>query len=149
MGPESRTGQPPSPTALIRAVLDTNVLISIALPRSRLQPLVEAWKRKRFQLLISEEIFEEYLRVLTYSKFRLSTEDIRQILERELRPYAEWVGVTHPVDLIREDPSDNKFLACGREGRADWIVTGDRHLLRLKRFEAVQIGTPAQFLKVL
>ncbi len=131
---------------MIRAVLDTNVLISIALPGGHLEPLVAAWQKGRFRLLISQEIFEEYLRVLTYPKFELSAEDIRRMLEHELWPYAELVKVTSRIRAMSSDPSDDKFLACAIDGHADWIVSGDRHLLNLKVFRGIRIDSPARFL---
>ena len=134
---------------MIRLVLDTNVLVSIALPGSRLHPLMECWQKGESRLLISLAIFEEYLRVLTYPKFRLSAEEIRLLLEREVRPYAELVRVTSRIHEVASDPSDDKFLACAVDGRADWLVTGDRHLLGLREFRRVRIGTPAQFLRLL
>ena len=126
--------------------MDTNVLLSIALPRSRLHSLVDAWQHRRCRLLLSSEIFDEYLRVLTYPKFNLSAEDIRQLLERELRPYAELVQVTSRVQIITEDPADNKFLACALDGHADAIVSGDHHLLALKHFKDIPILTGRQLL---
>lgn len=130
---------------MTRFVLDTNVLVSIALSGSRLGSLVEYWQQGPGRLLISLPIFEEYLRVLTYPKFRLSLEEVRRLLEREIRPYAELVRVTSRIHEVASDPSDDKFLACAVDGRADWIVTGDRHLLALENFRGIQIGTPAQF----
>jgi len=131
---------------VIRVVLDTNVLVSIALPGSRLQPLVDAWQQGRCRLLISSDIFDEYLRVLTYPKFQLTAEDIKQLLERDLRPYAELVRVTSRVDAVVIDPADNKFLACALDGRADVVVSGDRHLLTLKQFRSIPILTARQLL---
>lgn len=132
---------------MIRFVLDTNVLVSIALPRGRLEALAQAWQQGRCRILLSEAIFDEYLKVLTYPKFRLTSEDIRRILERELLPYAEFVKVTSDIRAIEADPSDNKFLACAVDGDADWVVTGDRHLLGLKTFKGTQIGSPREFLR--
>lgn len=134
---------------MIRVVLDTNILVSIALPGSRLLPLREAWLKRQCLLLVSDEIFEEYLRVLSYPRFQLSAEGIRRILEEDLWPYAEWVDVKTRVDVISADPSDNKFLACAVDGHAHWIVTGDHHLLALKKFRAIRIGKPTQFLQEL
>ena len=131
---------------MIRVVLDTNVLVCVALPRSRLQALVEAWQRGRCRLLLSHEIFDEYLRVLTYPKFQLTSADITRVLERELLPYPEFVHVTAHVDVIAEDPADNKFLACALDGRADSIVSGDHHLLDLKQFRGIPILTARQLL---
>ena len=148
--PQGAQEHPATPIrSVIRVVLDTNVLVSIALPRSHLERLAQAWQEGRCRLLLSAEIFDEYLRVLTYPKFRLSSEDIRRILEREILPYAHQIKVTSRIQEIAEDPSDNKFLACAVDGRADWIVSGDQHLLRLKRFRDIQIGSPVRFLQVL
>ena len=126
--------------------MDTNILVSIALPRSRLQPIVEGWQQGRCQLLASGAIFDEYLRVLAYPKFRLSSEDIARVIERELLPYLELVPVKSHIDVIREDPPDNDFLACAVDGKADLIVSGDHHLLQLKMFQGVPILTARQFL---
>lgn len=149
MGASTGTADPSKTPgeAVIRVVLDTNVLVSIALPRSRLEPLVEAWQGGRCRLLISAEIFDEYLRVLAYPRFQLSSEDIRRILERDLLPHTQQVRVTSSIHAIPADPSDNKFLACAVDGRADWIVTGDHHLLQLKRFHNIRIGSPSEFLR--
>lgn len=131
---------------MIRFVLDTNVLLSIALPRNRLRSLVEAWQEGRCRLLLSSEIFDEYLRVLTYPKFRLPPDHIKRILEQEVRPYAELIHVTSQVNVITADPTDNKFLACAVDGHADVIVSGDRHLLVLKQYRGIAILTARQFL---
>lgn len=132
---------------MTRFVLDTNVLVSIALPNSHLDELLLAWQRGRVRLLISREIFEGYLRVLTYPKFRLTTQDIQRILEREVQPHAEEIVVTSRIHAVKEDPSDDKFLAYAVDGKADWIISGDRHLLRLNPFRGVRIGRAFEFLQ--
>lgn len=131
---------------MIRFVLDTNILVSSAPPGSRLRPLIDAWQEGRCRLLISPEIFDEYLRVLTYPRFQLSSDDIRRILERDVVPYSEVVHVTSHVDVVKEDPSDNKFLACAIDGKADAIVSGDHHLLDLKSYQGIPILTAREFL---
>ena len=134
---------------MIRAVPDTNVLVSIALPGGRLRSLVDGWHRGRYRPLISSEIFEEYLRVLTYPKFQLTSDNIRHLLEGHLLPHAETVRMTSRITAVANDPSDDKFLACAVDGRATWLVTGDHHLLRLGTFRGVRIGPPVEFLRAL
>lgn len=131
---------------MTRVVLDTNIVVSTALPGSRLQLIVEAWKRRRCHLLVSHAIFEEYLRVLTYPKFQLSSQDIARIIEADLLPYVEFVSVTSRVEAVADDPADNMFLACAIDGRAQVIVSGDHHLLDLKQFRGIPILTARQFL---
>ena len=91
---------------MIRVVVDTNILVSVALPESRLQILADGWQKRRFRLLISAEIFDEYLRVLTYPKFNLSSADIKRILEKELLPshsYSNSTAVVREVIIIKQD----------------------------------------------
>ena len=134
---------------MIRVVFDTNVLVSVALPGSRLQRFPRTWREGRCRPLFSRAIFEEYLRVLTYPTFRLAGQEIRRVLEHDFLPYAEFVKVRSQWRVVTEDPSDDKFLACAVDGRASWIVSGDRHLLALHTFRGVRIGSPAEFLRTL
>ncbi len=53
------------------------------------------------------------------------------------------------VEVIREDPEDNKFLDCAVAGKADYIVSGDQHLLELNEHEGIKIVTASELLKVL
>ena len=61
-------------------------------------------------------------------------------------PYREMVHVTSHVDVIKEDPPDNQFLACAIDGKADLIVSGDHHLLDLKTYQGIPIVTARDFL---
>jgi putative PIN family toxin of toxin-antitoxin system len=131
---------------VIRAVLDTNVLISAFLfsgPPSRLVP---AWQAVHFRPVVSSPILAEYLRALAYPKFRLSEEEIRGLIEEKLLPFAETTRITaHPVKLVR-DPDDAKFVVCALAASVPWIVSGDKDLLDLGRVESVQIVTVITFL---
>jgi len=53
------------------------------------------------------------------------------------------------IDVIKEDPPDNRILECAVEGRADLIVSGDRHLRRLKNYQGIPIVRPVDFLRTL
>jgi len=53
------------------------------------------------------------------------------------------------VNVVKQDPDDNKFIEAALEGEADYIVTQDRHLLKLKEFEGIKIVTPEEFLRIL
>ena len=52
------------------------------------------------------------------------------------------------VDIIKDDPSDNKYLACASEGEADYIVSGDHHLLDIKIYEGIEILKVKAFLNI-
>ena len=51
------------------------------------------------------------------------------------------------IDVIKDDTSDNKYLECAVEGKADYIISGDKHLTDLQLFRGIKIIDPAKFLK--
>jgi putative PIN family toxin of toxin-antitoxin system len=130
----------------IRVVLDTNVLVSALLFTGPPSHLVSLWRERRIVLLLSKDVFIEYLRVLAYPKFKLSGEEIKALVEEYALPFAEMVTVAEVPEVLREDPADDKFLALAAAGRARYIVSGDKHLLALREYRRVKIVTPREFL---
>jgi predicted nucleic acid-binding protein len=53
------------------------------------------------------------------------------------------------IEGVARDPEDDKLLACAVEGRADYLVSGDKDLLVLQEYAGVQVISPAQFVKIL
>ena len=130
-----------------RVVLDTSVFISAVLfggPPSR---LVSLWQHEELAYLVSSEVLKEYLRVLSYPKFRLTRNDIKSLIEVEVIPYSEPVKIRTRLRIIDQDPSDNKFLELAVDGKTDTIVSSDRHLLDLAVHEGIEIISVAEFLK--
>ena len=94
----------------------------------------------------------EIKKVLDYPRIRRRLKsDHREIEEYllTLQLLSSMVDPRTEVDIIKVDPTDNEYLACAKEARADYIVTGDLHLLDLKAFEHIQIVTPRQFVGVI
>lgn len=133
---------------MIRAVLDTNVFVSAFLLPGRLNQLVPLILKKKFLWLLSQEIFEEYLEVAVRPLYHLSREELEAIFY-QVKENGVWVDVHSRFDVISRDPADNKVLECAVDGRADWIVSGDRHLLALKTFRGIRTGLPAEFLRTI
>lgn len=131
---------------MIRAVLDTNVVVSSLLFHGQASHLVPLWQARRFVPLVSRPILREYLRVLAYPKFRLTAEEVRQAIE-ELLPYAEPVSPVKRLRVIR-DPADNRFLECAVAGKAQYLVSGDKDLLSLRSFQGISIVTVGEFLAI-
>jgi putative PIN family toxin of toxin-antitoxin system len=96
--------------------------------------------------LAPKEIIDEYLRVLTYPKFKLSEEDINFLLYHEILPYCEVIDVHPGPRIIRKDPADDKFIRCALAGKAKFIISGDHHLLALKSYQKIKILSPSDFL---
>lgn len=138
---------------MIRAVLDANVFVSGVLsPTGNPAKILTAWRSEQFHLLISPAILEEIDRVLRYPKVvarhRWPEEMIKRFIE-DLAHLAILTPIRRMLKVIAEDPSDNRYLECAIEGDADYIVSGDRHLLRLTTYQKIGILTPKDFLGVL
>jgi putative PIN family toxin of toxin-antitoxin system len=99
--------------------------------------------------VISKETFEELEAVLGYPKFRLSNEEKRVILREEILPFVEVMEVREKVKGICRDPADDKFISCAVSAGADFIVTGDKDLMAVKRYRSVKIVSASDFLKMM
>lgn len=133
----------------IRTVIDTNVMVSAFLFGGTPGELISLWKSGAIQPFVSEQIIDEYIKVLTYPKFKLSEKDINYILYHEMLPYFKVVSPKLDSAIILQDPSDDKFLHCAKAGKASVIISGDQHLLSLKSYGKIKILTPSQFLEKL
>lgn len=134
---------------MIRAVLDTNVVVSALLFSGQASRLVPAWQAARFRPVLSSSILQEYLRVLGYPKFRLTTEEIRALIEEELLPFVETVHVMPSGTSLSRDPDDAKFLECALSGDVPWIVSGDKDLLAVGRINSIRVVTLSAFIDLL
>lgn len=130
----------------LKVVLDTNVFVSAVLTKGPSSDLFERWKAGKFTLLFSPVIFDEYFEVIARPKFDQQEQDIRALAEL-LAERAVALTPQIKIDVCKEDPDDNKFLECAIAGAADFIVSGDQHLLRLKEYQGVKIVTIAEFLQ--
>lgn len=138
---------------MIRVVLDANVFVSAVLnPRGIPAQILTAWRAERFHLVISEAILEEIARVLHHPRIlkrhRWREERIRVFIE-DLAHLAILTPEELKLKAIAEDPSDNRYLECAIEGEADYLVSGDQHLLGLGTYQKISILTPRAFLEVL
>lgn len=132
---------------MIRAVLDTNVLVSALLFFGPPSQLVPAWQGGRLCPVVSAEILEEYVRVLAYSKFKLTGSEILSLIEEDVLPFVDTVRAKPiPVPTLR-DPDDMKSLACAVSARVHWLVSGDDDLLSIGKVESVEIVSVTNFLR--
>ena len=135
----------------MKVVFDTNVWVSALIkPQGVSARIFEA--TTPFQSVTSKEIIVEVERVLHYDKIQkkhgLSDTEIAEHL-RLLQQISKVETVKQAVTVIKDDPTDNKFLACAKAGKVDHIITGDPHLTTLGSFEGITILTPGQFLDIL
>ncbi|HUT34750.1 MAG TPA: putative toxin-antitoxin system toxin component, PIN family [Planctomycetota bacterium] len=128
-----------------RVVPDTNVAISATFWRGHPRRIFDLARRGRLILVSSAPIEAELIRVLSYPKFGLTAAEILPIV-RDIRGVAQSIHVTSNVRIIADDPADNAFLECALDGEADYIVSGDHHLLSLGSFRGIAILRPRDFL---
>ncbi len=131
---------------IARVVIDTNVIISSLLFGGLPGELIPLWKAGIIRPLISADILNEYLRVLAYPRFALTEDEINFIIYHEILPYFEDTVVKRQKKIIKEDPSDDKFIACAESGKAAYIISGDNHLLNLRTYGPIEIVSPSQIL---
>lgn len=131
----------------VKVVVDTNVLVSALLFSGKPGKLIPLWQRGRIRPLASKEIIDEYLRVFTYPKFKLSEEDVNFLLYHEILPHFEVIEAEPGPRIIRKDPEDDKFIRCALAGKAKLIISGDKHLLALKTYQKIKILTTSDFLQ--
>lgn len=138
---------------MMRVVLDTNVLVSAAIMPGGKSDQILRQASLKFELLTSEYILSELIRVLRRTHIQRKYRDRVTPKNQEEYFAALWAIAqlveTHTKLEVVADPKDDAVLACALDGQADYLVTGDPHLLALQKFRDIQIVTPAQFLKVL
>lgn len=137
---------------MIRIVLDANQFVSALLkPGSNPAQIISLIREGKAKLLMSEEIISEISNVLLYPKILKrhgkSPEYIAGFIKK-LRAISVMTHAALKIDVIKDDPSDNKYLECAVEGRADYIISGDKHLKDLNIFRGIRIVTPADFLMI-
>lgn len=125
----------------MRVVLDTNVYIAAALRGELAEDVFRiAATTNLVTLIVSEEILTE-LQDKLENKFRWSPEDISRFLKR-IRKVSQIVKIAEELNVIKQDPEDNKILECALSGKANLIVSLDQHLIKLKNFKGIGIVHP-------
>ena len=124
--------------------LDTNIYISAVefggAPLRLLHMAVDG----EIEIAISQPIIDETQRVLR-DKFGRSEERLAET-EEWIRSFTRLVAPKEALDIIKEDPPDNRILECAEAAGSEFIVTGDKDLLRIKRHGGVRIVKVADFL---
>jgi putative PIN family toxin of toxin-antitoxin system len=133
---------------MISAVFDTNVLISAFISKGAPYRAMISVMDGRVKLKISTEIFEEFRKVISRKKFGFSKEMIER-MELTVLNASEMEYPKEKIHAIKEDPQDNKILECAVASNADYIVSGDPHLLKLRFWKDIQIININEFLRTI
>jgi len=128
----------------MRVVIDTNVFVSgIFWEGNFCSQIIDKWKSRKFDLVSSMEILNEFMKTLRNFKIQMPDEMIEEwrnlIIENSV--------IVEPIiklNVVKEDSDDNKFLEAGVAGKVDLIISQDKHLLKLKEYNGMKIVSPEE-----
>lgn len=129
-----------------KIILDTNIWISFLISKNY-SLLDEIISSKKYKLIFSEELLDEFITVIKRPKLKkfFSKHNVENLLEI-IQEYAEFVEVKSKVEICR-DNKDNFLLSLSKDSKADFLITGDKDLLDLIEFETTKILTITKFLE--
>lgn len=84
---------------------------------------------------------------LDYPKFALTAEQIAFLIRDDILPFFSVVNITEQIKGICKDPDDDIFISCALSAKAQYVVSGDKALLDVKRYNKIEIISPAEFIK--
>ena len=136
---------------MIRAVLDANILVSgFPAATGTVAMLIDRWRAGEFLLVVSQHILDEVGRAWTKPYWQARFAPI--LIERALallQQDADLTTITATVKGVATHPEDDVVLATAMSAQVDYLVTGDKHLQALGRYQNVTILSPRDFLTLL
>jgi putative PIN family toxin of toxin-antitoxin system len=128
------------------ATFDSNVYVSALVFRQKMLSLLHLAIDQDIEIAISDEIMDETIRVLR-EKFQWSDDRLEEA-RTLIAGFTRRVVPTQKLDVVKADPDDNKIVECAVEADSEYLVTGDKGILKLGSYGATQIVTPAQFFEI-
>lgn len=132
---------------MARVVVDTNVLVSALIKKGKPLELIQRLIDKH-TVILSSQMLAELADVLSRDKFTITNAQIDWFISLLLRKSTA-ASISGNLNVILNDPDDNIVLLTAVNGKADYIVSGDKHLLALGKFEGIEIVTISQLLEIL
>jgi len=137
----------------MKIVLDANVYVS-ALISDKGNPakIITKWLEEAFDILVSQPIIDEILRVTGYDRIQKKYVKVRENRLEFVALISEqglWVAPLEKLTVVAADETDNRYIECAVAGGAQYIVTGDEHLLGVSDYQGIAVVTPAAFITML
>ena len=132
----------------MRIVLDTNVLVAGIFWSGPPSEILKRWKEGCITLVVSPEIIEEYLRVGEELGQEYPAIDASPILDLIVTSSEICIPDALPLQVC-QDASDDKFIACALSSKTDFVVSGDKLLLKVSGHQGITVMKPKDFLKLL
>lgn len=133
---------------MLKIAIDTNVVISAFLkPYSNPALILALVVQREVNLCLSKNILTEYQGVFAYQKFKHLNQDKIKIFLNQIKQDALWIEPQLTVNILKDDPEDNKFLECALAAKADFLITGNTKHFPLHSFYRTRIVMPVEFLR--
>jgi putative PIN family toxin of toxin-antitoxin system len=133
----------------MKVVLDTNILVPALIKAGKPRDLFNKLVKDK-QIVLSRAILEEFLDVIEDPKIaKYTSEKDVTIFLNTLKNAARIVQVKSKFKAVKEDPDDDTIIQTAYDSEADYIISGDKHLLLLKQFKGIRILTVDEMLNVL
>ncbi len=136
----------------MKVVLDTNTWLSAIVWRGEANKIIEAAINKKIEIIITHEILFEIIDVLNRERFHDFIENKKEKIEdliRVILSFSTLIKSKTKIKLIKEDPKDNILLEAASDGKTNYIISYDKHLLNMIEFNKIKIMTPTNFLKLI
>lgn len=133
---------------MLKVTADTNVLVSATIAKGNEFELLKLAYGGKIELILSPSILKEFREVISRTKFGFSEQQVNSIFKQIIN-ICTIVTPSIKLDVVKEDPSDNKILECAETGKVEYIVSGDNHLLKLKAYGNIQIIRTFEMLKII
>lgn len=128
----------------MKVVIDTNVFVAGVFFTGPPHQILRAWRDGKIDVVLSEEILEEYKRVGDKLAGRFPGVDLNPFLNL-LTMKAEIINAPDLPRPVCDDPDDDKFLACAVASKCKMIISGDRHLVKVSGYKGVKVLRPRSF----
>jgi putative PIN family toxin of toxin-antitoxin system len=136
----------------MKIVLDTNVWLSGIFWDGEASKIIEKAERKNIEIIISENVLSEIINVLNreskFKKYMLNLKLSIEDLLRTILSISTLIETKSNLDVIKVDPKDNIILEAGLDGKVEYIISYDNHLLNMIEFRGIKIISPSEFSKI-
>jgi putative PIN family toxin of toxin-antitoxin system len=130
----------------MKIVLDSNVFVSSFYWQGNPRKVFDRITNGFDELYITDEILKEISAVMSSKKFDTNKHEIEEYIEI-IESYSVKIFSKNRIEEVSRDKDDDKILQCGLAGNVDFIITGDKDLLVLKKYKDMKIINPKDYLE--
>ena len=134
----------------MKVTLDTNVLVSGTFWTGDSFHIMVLVDTNKITNITSKWILNEYYETINSDEIidKISEKSLRmmKIIDKVIKK-SKIVETSIRLNIVKDDPDDNRILECAKAGNVDYIISNDKHILKLKQFRHIPILTPKEFIK--